>query len=135
MFDLTTLALKDTFDLQLRHPVSGEPLFADGEGKQKPVTITLYGTSSKQYRNAVTAMQNRQLKRTAKKEKVSAEVMREEGIELLVACVAGAQNLGIGGSAVKDESGFRTVFSDPKLSWIKDQVDEALGDTSNFLAQ
>lgn len=134
MFDLSTLALKDTTTVQLRHPVTGELLFADAK-KEKPVSVELYGTSSKQYRNAVTAMQNRQLKRTAKKEKVSAEVMRDESIELLVACTASASNLSLNGKPISDEASVRGLLSDPAYSWVKDQIDEALGDTSNFLAQ
>lgn len=134
MFDINTLALKDTTTLQLRHPVTGDLLFADNDEK-KPVEVELFGTSSKEYRNAVTAMQNRQLKRQAKKEKASVEVMRHEGIELLVACSAGSKNLSIGGKPVKTADDFRELYSDRKLSWLKDQVDEALGDVANFLAQ
>jgi hypothetical protein len=82
-FSLDSLALKDTTELQLRHPVTEELLWADKE-QTKPVAIALYGPSSKQYRNAITAMQNRQLRRG--KQKVSAETLREESVKLLVAC-------------------------------------------------
>lgn len=135
MFNVSTLSLKDTATLHLRHPVSMEYLYADPETKQKPVTIELYGTASKQYRNAVTAMQNRKLKRDMKKEKATAEVLKEESLKLLLACSAGSSELAIGKSPVNDEESFRALYSDPKLSWIRDQVDEALGDVSNFLEQ
>jgi hypothetical protein len=131
MFNLDTLSLKDTVELQLRHPVTDELLFAD-EAKEKPVQIVIYGTSSKQYRNAVTAMQNRQLKR--KQKTVSAEVMREESVELLVQCSEKAVNLSYKGKPVADADAFRELYSDPSFSWLKDQVDGALGDVSNFLA-
>lgn len=134
MFDISTIALKDTTELHLRHPVTGDKLYSDAEGT-KAVTITLYGSASKQYRSAVSAMQNRSLRRQAKKEKTSAEVLKEEGTELLVACSATSSELTNDGSPVKDPSDFRTLYSDPKYSWIKDQVDEALGDASNFLEQ
>jgi len=134
MFDINTLALKDTFELQLTHPVSGELLFADEE-RTKPVTITLYGSSSKQYRNALTAMQNRQIKRSSTKKQASAEVMREESTELLVACAATSKELTLNGKPVKAEADFRELFSDTQYSWVRDQVDTALGDTANFLAQ
>lgn len=130
MFNLDQLSLKDTVSLQLRHPVSDELLFAD-EAKTKPVEIELHGTSSKNYRNAITAMQNRALKRG--KKQASAEVMREEGIELLVACSAKANNFSYGGKPVLDEDTFRTLYGDAKFSWLKEQVDAALGDNSNFL--
>jgi hypothetical protein len=132
MFSLDSLALKDTTELQLRHPVTEELLWADKE-QTKPVAISLYGTSSKQYRNAITAMQNRQLRRG--KQKVSAETLREESISLLVSCSDAGINMDYNGAALDNEDAFRALYSDPKLSWVKDQVDAALGDPANFLAQ
>lgn len=132
MFNLDTLALKDTTELQLRHPVTDEPLFADKE-QTKPVAISLFGTSSKQYRNAITAMQNRQLRRG--KKAVSAETLREESISLLVACSDKAINLTYKGAPLDNEDAFRALYSDPAYSWLKDQVDTALGEVSNFLEQ
>lgn len=133
MFNLDTLSLKDTVSLQLRHPVTEELLFADKDGgKTKPVEIELHGTSSKEYRNAITAMQNRALKRG--KKQASAEVMKEEGIELLVACSAKASNLSYAGKPVADDAAFRTLYGDAKFSWLKEQVDAGLGDVSNFLS-
>jgi hypothetical protein len=133
MFDLNTLALKDTVELQLRHPVSDEALFADEAGKL-PVSIVLFGTSSKQYRNAVTAMQNRQIKRGNKKP-VSAEVMRDEGIALLVSCSSKALNFEYNGAPVDSDEAFRSLYGDASFGWIKDQVDAALGDASLFIKE
>lgn len=132
MFTLESLTLKDTVELQLRHPVTDELLFAD-EAKTKPVLVVLYGSSSKQYRNAITAMQNRSLKRG--KKVVSAEVMREEGIELLVACSEKTVNLSYKGKPVDNDDAFREIYSDPAYSWLKDQVDTGLGDVANFLTE
>lgn len=130
MFNLDTLSLKDTIALQLRHPVTDELLFAD-DAKTKPVEIELHGTSSKEYRNAITAMQNRALKRG--KKQATAEVMKEESIELLVACSVKINNLSYAGKPVADDTAFRALYGDAKFSWLKDQVDAGLGDTANFL--
>jgi hypothetical protein len=73
--NLDSLGLKDATLLQLRHPVTEELLWADKE-QTKPVGIDLYGPASKQYRNAITAMQNRALRRG--KQKPTAEQLREE---------------------------------------------------------
>ena len=132
MFNLDTLSLKDTTLLLIKHPVSEEVLYADGDKKQKPVSIEIFGTSSKQYRSAIAAMQNRALKRG--KEQATAEQMREEGIELLTACSDKANNFTYGGKPVLDDAAFRTLYADAKFSWLKEQVDAALGDTSNFLS-
>lgn len=135
MFDINALALSDSFDLQLRHPASGELLFADGEKQEAPIKLALYGTASKQYRNAVTAMQNRALRRKQKGEKDTAELLREESNKLLTACFAGSENLVYSGKVVDSEEVFKALIVDPKMAWIRDQVDTALGDVSNFLGQ
>lgn len=134
MFDISTLALSADHSLHLRHPVSGDKLYADKDEKEA-VEVLLYGTASKQYRNAVSAMQTRQLRRNAKKEKPSADVMNEEAVELLVACSAGSKNLSLDGKAVTSADDFRKLYSDPRYSWLRAQVDEALGEVGNFLTE
>lgn len=128
MFNLDTLALKDTVTLQLKHPVTEELLVTD---KGEAVSIVLYGSSSKQYRNAITAMQNRALKRG--KKVPTAEEMREESVRVLVACSEKAINLSYKGAPLDNPEAFRDLYNDASFSWLKDQVDAALGDVSNFL--
>lgn len=130
MFNLKSLALKDTAEVQLVHPVTEEPLFAD-EAQTKPVSIVIYGTSSKQYRNALSAMQNRQLKRG--KKPATAEQMRDEGVALLVACSEKAVNFQYNEQPLDNDGAFEALYKDPAYSWIKDQVDASLGSVSNFL--
>jgi hypothetical protein len=129
-FELESLALKETTEVELLHPVSGEVLI-DSEGNK--VTISLYGTSSKQYRNAITAMQSRALKRG--KKQLSVEEMRKEGVELLVACSDKINSLTYKGAPVDNDSAFRELYADPKFSWLREQVDAAVGDVSSFLGQ
>jgi hypothetical protein len=129
-FNLQDLAKKDSFELHLRHPVTDELLFADEE-KTQPVKIVLFGTSSKQYRNALTAMQNARLKRN--KKQMSAEVMKEDSIDLLVACSDKTINLEYMGQDPVQGEGFRALYSDDSFDWLKDQCDEAIGDAANFL--
>lgn len=130
MFNLSTLALKDSVTLHLRHPATEELLYADAE-QTKPVEIVLHGPASKPYRTAINAMQNRQLKRKGKQ--ATAEGMREEGVELLVACSQRANNLGIDGEPLDNPEAFRKLYSKDEYSWVKTQVDEALGDVGNFI--
>lgn len=130
MFNLDSLALRDTTELQLVHPVTEELIFADRE-QTKPVSVILFGTSSKQYRNAISAMQNRQLRRG--KKAATAELLREESVNLLVACSDKTLNLTYKDAPVDNEEAFRALYSDPAYSWLKDQVDAALGDVSRFL--
>lgn len=132
MFNIDTLSLKDTTLLLLKHPVTEEILYADGDEKKKPAGIELFGTGSKQYRNAISSMQNRALKRG--KKQATAEQMREEAVELLTACSSSAQNFTYQGKPLLDADAFRAIYSDPSFSWLKEQVDAGLGDVSNFLA-
>lgn len=131
--NLATLALKsDATFVHLRHPATDELLYAD-EAKKEPVGIYVYGTASKQYRNAITAMQNRTLK--LGKNKTSVERMREEAVELLVAVTEKAANLEYNDEKLESAQDFRDLYSDAAFGWLKDQVDAALGDASAFLSQ
>jgi hypothetical protein len=129
-FNLNELAKKDSFELHLRHPVTDELLYAD-EDKAQPVKIVLFGTSSKQYRNALAVMQNNRLKRN--KKVMTAEVMKEDSIDLLVACSDKTINLEYMGQNPVQGDMFHQLYSDDSFDWLKDQCDEAIGDTANFL--
>lgn len=131
MFDINTLAAKDSTEVQLRHPVTDELLFADAE-KQKPIIAVLWGKSSKQHKKAKLAFQNRNLKKNSKKG-ISAEILEQEGIDLLVACSQRIENMMLDGEPIDCEAAFRKLYSNDAYSWLKEQVDEALEDNSNFL--
>lgn len=129
-FSLDTLAVKDSFSLHLKHPVSEEALFAD-DAKTLPVEISLFGTSSKQFRTASLANQNAYIKRG--KKPLTAEGMQQSRIDLLVACSDKGSNIEYHGRELNDAEVFRALYSDPSFEWLKDQVDAALGDVANFL--
>lgn len=131
MFDITSLSTKDTTTVHLRHPVTDAPLYADGDAKKKPMTITVYGPGSSTYRNAIIAMQNRQLKRN--KKQMSAELIREEATELLVTCSVSADNFDYAGTPLTTKQAWTDMYNDAKVSWVRDQVEEAQGDISAFL--
>ena len=131
MFDIASLSIQESTVLHLTHPATGEKLYADKDQKQ-PITITVASTSSRAYRSAVNAMNNRTLKRGNKK--ITAEQQKEEGIELLTACCVTSENLSYNGEPVKDDAAFRALLSDDKMSWVKNQVDETLGNVELFIA-
>lgn len=132
-FDISTLGIQESTVVHLTHPATDEKLYADKEQK-KAITITIASTSSREYRSAVTAMHNRNLKREKSKQKITAETQKEEGIELLTAVCLDSDNLVYNGEAVKSESDFRALLSDDKMSWVKTQIDSALGDVELFIA-
>jgi hypothetical protein len=134
MLNLDTLALAYDHELHLRHPVTEELLY-DGDDKNEAskVSIHILGSSSKEYRDAISALQTRQLKRG--KKQASPELLREEATKILVACSVSTKNLAYKGEPVQRASQFEEMYSDPRFSWLREQVDAALGDVANFLTQ
>jgi hypothetical protein len=130
-FDIASLAIQESTVLHLTHPATGEKLYAD-KAEKNAITVTIASTSSRAYRQAVNAMHNRSLKRGNKK--ATAEQQKEEGIELLTSCCVSADNLVYNGAAVKTEADFRALLSDDKMSWVKNQIDETLGNVELFIA-
>ena len=127
-FELSTLALKDTSEIVLRHPVTDEELIDD---KGEKAVVTVYGTASKEYRNALTSYQNRILGRKGKSVKVEQEIA--EAVDFLVSCTASISGVAVHGEIPKSKDDFRNIYSDPAFSWLKKQVDDSIGDVSNFL--
>lgn len=127
-FNLNKLSTKDIFTLQLVDD-TGVKLI-DDEGK--PVTIDVYGPGSSVVRNATFALQNRQLKRG--KKQMTAELLREESVELMAAGIAGcSSNLEYNGKNPKSKADWIELLSDDSLEWIKSQISEAQAEVSNFL--
>jgi hypothetical protein len=96
--NLDSLGLKDTTLLQLRHPVTEELLWADKEQTQARRHLAVW-PSSKQYRNAITAMQNRQLRRGKQKVRLLKPSVKK-AVNLLVTCSAAGVNLEYNGAAL-----------------------------------
>lgn len=135
MFDVKALAIKESTTIQLKNPFTDELLFVNDKGEldplgSNPVTVTLASTASRQYRLAVNAMVNRGIKRGNKK--LTAEEQKAEGIELLVACCLDSENLSYAGDPVKSDAQFRAMLADDSISFIKSQIDEALGTIDLF---
>ncbi len=135
-FDLNTLSLStDAQPLQLVNPKSQAPIFvpkADGsDDETKPVTISLYGTASRQYRKAVDAMMKKNNRRGNKQ--ATPDEMRESSVDFLVALAAGSENLSLDGEDVVGPEAFRKLFADDRYSWVKEQCDAFLGNTETFI--
>lgn len=114
--------------LEVLHPTTGLPLVMDGE---TPVTITLVGKDSEQFRAAVRERTNKNLK-AMEKASPTAEMVEQANIDLLAACT-----LGWSGIQVKDQpwpftpDNARYLYT--RLVWLRDQVDGFIADRANFL--
>lgn len=129
-FNISTKAVSDTTVLQLRDPVSDAPMFAD-EAETQPLTIEIFGKSSKQYRAALSALSRKSLARKNKPQ--SFETNIEDNTDILVAISKKANNFDMDGVAIDNAEGFKALYSNPALFWIKDQVQEELENVEAFL--
>lgn len=126
MFEITKLAARDTFTLELVN-ANDEPL-RDADGK--PLSVTVYGPGSKAYQKANAARTQRLMDAMTKKgkAKLNAEEQLRENAAFLAACT-----VSFNGWAYKgEESAFEAAYSDPTIGFIADQVQKAIGDWANF---
>jgi len=123
--------VKETSDVELTHPATGEVLLND-DGT--PMTITVHGPYSSTYKSISHAQQNKRLmkaQRTGGKMSLSAEEIEASSLDLLVKCTE-SWNLTLD----KEPEGFsqdkaRQVYLD--YPWVREQVDAVFGDTRAFL--
>lgn len=130
--DLSKLNVKASAEqgsnLHLRDPFTGEELFNDDES---PMTITLLGKDSEQYRRTVRATANKNLK----KGRVTATVeqFEQSGVELLASVTTG-WNLQFGVEMMEfTPTAAKKLYADQDYRWIYEQVDEFVSERSNFL--
>jgi hypothetical protein len=132
LFDLSQLAIPENAEVQLKHPATNELLFADKD-KTQIVGIELASKSSAEYREAIDALQKRYLARKGKPS--TPEENKQESLDLLLAISIRGINFTYAGKELATSEDFEALYQDPKFYWVKDQVDEALGDVSSFLKQ
>lgn len=128
MFEITTLAAKDTFVLELRNANDDALFDADG----KPLSVTIYGPGSKVYQKANAERTQRMMDRMAKKGKVklNAEEQQRENAGFLAACTVSFNGWAYQGKA--DRDAFEQAYADPSIGFIADQISAAIGDWANF---
>lgn len=128
MFEITTLAAKDTFTLELMS-ANDEPLL---DADKNPISVTVFGPGSKEYTSAQAARTQRMMDRMAKRGKVklNAQEQTRENAEFLAACTKSFNGWGYNGK--NDPDAVLDAYSDPKIGFIADQVSKAMNDWANF---
>ena len=133
--DLSTLEpTPDSVPVQLRHPTTNELMFDDATGspdKSKPVTVSIVGMDSEQFRTRHRAIINRRLN-AGKKAKITAEEIEAESIDTIAACITGWQYVGLDKKALDFSKANAKVLL-TRLPWLREQLDEAIADRANFL--
>ena len=114
----------ETAVVEICNPNSGEPL---------GVKITLASPDSGKYRTASLAIQNRQLQYSMKNRgrSISAERLEENALELLIEATLDWEGLVEDGRELAcTPENVRRVYQN--MPFIREQVDEFLGDRRNF---
>lgn len=142
MLDLKGLRTKETattgVKYQLRHPGTDEPMADAG----KPVTITLAGQDSTQYRTALRKRSARMIaeaqgtRRRKGPSESEAEVMAEQAetdtLAMIVACTLAWERIGFEEAelACTPENAAKLYTECP---WIREQAEAFVADRANFL--
>ena len=127
--------LKDTTDVELYHPKTGQPLFNTDGSK---MTVTVHGPYSAKYKAISHAQQNRRLakaQRTGGKLNLTAEELEASQMDLLIKCTSGwAVTLEDSEDAPQvpfSEAAVRELYE--QHPWVRTQVEAVLGDERAFL--
>lgn len=117
--DLGVLIPEDRAKMQVRHPVTGADL---------PVEIYLYGIDSEQYHRSQRAVIDAKL---ARKGRDAARDL-EDGLGLLADCTAGWKGVVLNGEEL-EHSRENAIELYRQLKWLREQVDQFIGDRSRFI--
>jgi len=108
--------------LEIESP-TGEPL---------GIHFKILGVDSEVYNKQLRKNQDKMMKKGMKN--IKSENIEVEGIELLVACTVDWEGIADNGEDLGcTKENVRYVYKN--YPWIKDQIDEFIGDRSNFLSQ
>lgn len=116
MIDIKQFAIQQSADVVIKHPVTGEPL-TDGK---KTATVKLMSRANPAYRKAAIAFVE-----ALRVEGVTTEEKESASAEFLKTAVLGFSNI----NATPED------ITKPEFSWLRGQIDAALGDVSNFFPQ
>ena len=117
LFDLLPVSVP----LELKHPVSGEPL---------GVSLNVVGPDSVQFRKARnTAFQRRALR--AASNPMTIDEIAEENDELVASTIVGWSDDNYFGGAFSEDA-VKAIIANPGFNWMKKQVDDFTNINSNF---
>lgn len=125
MFDIGTLAVKETTDIHLRG--ADDELLYDGAGQ--PMSITVNGPGTKAYAKAQQA-KNKALMEYVRKGKNRPDSTLEDNAEFLARVTVSFNNFEYRGMSGYEQ--FKACYLDASIGFIAEQVNKELGDWSNF---
>lgn len=129
----------DTFDLDAFEDISaGEYVVKHPETNQPtPIVMTLAGPEHPNRKKIVFAAQRRMrkvLQQTGKLQLADPEEEEAEEVDMLVACTLGWKGVSVGGKALAySPEAARSLYSDPKRRWLRDQIKAAINEREHFI--
>jgi len=126
----TTTAADKGFELELQHPVTKAPI---------GVFVNLLGKDSTVFRDHVRKSANDRLRKQAINSRRNKEVetptiekIEADAIDLLAVCTTDWRGVTYKGATMPfTVANAKTIYGE--LTWIREQVDEAIGDLENFM--
>lgn len=129
IFAFKTTASDSGVTMTVRNPATGLPL--DGE------TITLLGRDAKVYRDHVAKRERALLdhvNNTRKAPKLSHDQIKQQAVEDLVVLTTGWNLTNVDGEPLPfSKDAARDIYMAPEMAWLREQVEEFVGDRANFL--
>jgi hypothetical protein len=123
----TTTAAEAGADLHLLHPVTGDPLVDDVTGDD--VVLTLAGMDSPRYRDHVRKITNKRM--AQRRQKLSAEDVEADGLDLIVAMTLGWRNIELDGKPLACTPANARILYE-RAPWAREQADAFIGDRAHF---
>lgn len=129
-FDALALEVEKPSRMAVLHPVTRQPL-RDPKGAE--AYIDLYSGDSEQARRQHRAIMRRRV--AVRRTKLNVEEIEAEQIELLAVLTAGWYLLDLNGNPLEvpfSVENARELYGLAATAWLRDQVDEHIGDRGNF---
>jgi hypothetical protein len=131
LFDVADIEVTDTFDVTINDPKTGEPILVGGTeivdpetGEKRlvggdPITVTVYGPGSKQFKAAQAAQSNRNMKRLRARGGNSETTADEEAADtasFLSACTVSFNNFTYRGLPADEKPTFQPCTPIPSAA-------------------
>lgn len=112
----------DKVAVQIKHPVTGLPLFNDETGQ--PVVAIIHTRTSAKYRSVLAVIRCRH-----SWGKKSQDALVEDARYMLVELTDAIYNVKLYGDDITTKPILSELYADARFRWLYDQIDDAIGST------
>ena len=127
-FDLDAFEDISASDYVVKHPETNQPT---------PMVMNLAGPEHPNRKKIAFAAQRRLrkvLQQTGKLQLADPEEEEQDEVDMLVACTLGWRGVTVGGKSLAwSQDAARSIYSDPKRRWLRDQIKAALNEREHFI--